>query len=65
MACKLTDNLPVHKMNQELIDQVLKQIDIDILQYADTTALEELLKSCPVEALKSYLPEPEWVSPNT
>ena len=47
-------------MNQELIDQVLKQIDIDILQYADTTSLEELLKSCPVEALKSYLPESEW-----
>ena len=47
-------------MNQELIDQVLEHIDIDILQYADTTALEELLKSCPVEALKSYLPEPEW-----
>jgi 7,8-dihydro-6-hydroxymethylpterin-pyrophosphokinase len=46
-------------MNQELIEKVLRQIDIDILQYADTTALETLLKSCPIEALKSYLPESE------
>ena len=52
-------------MNQELIEKVLKKIDIDILQYADTTALETLLKSCPVEALKSYLPEDEWALPNT
>jgi len=50
---------PYLTMNQELIDQVLKQIDIDILQYADTTALEQLLKSCPIEALKSYLPGDE------
>ena len=56
---------PYLTMNQELIDQVLKQIDIDILQYADTTALEELLKSCPIEALKSYLPGDEWALPNT
>ena len=41
---------------QELVDDVIEQMKDDI-QYEDWTAIDELLKSCPVENLISYLPE--------
>jgi hypothetical protein len=42
--------------NPELIDAVLEQIKQDV-QSGDLTSIEELLKSCPAEALSGYLPE--------
>jgi len=42
----------------ELIERVLRQIDLD-LQSGDLTALEELLKRVPEQVLESYLPEVE------
>jgi hypothetical protein len=40
----------------DLIERVLRQIDLD-LQSGDLTALEELLKRVPEQVLESYLPE--------
>jgi hypothetical protein len=40
----------------QLIDAVLEQIKQDV-QSGDLTSIEELLKSCPAEALSGYLPE--------
>ena len=39
-----------------LIDLVIEQI-LDDIEDGDFTALEELLKAVPEEALRSYLPE--------
>jgi len=39
-----------------LIDQVIEQI-VDDIDDGDFTALEELLKAVPEQALRSYLPE--------
>lgn len=41
---------------QQLIDQVIEQIIKDVTD-ADVTALEELLKTVPVEALEGFLPD--------
>ena len=41
---------------QELVDDVIEQMKDDIKD-EDWTAIDELLKSCPVENLISYLPE--------
>ena len=41
---------------QELVDDVIEQMKDDI-STEDWTAIDELLKSCPVENLISYLPE--------
>ena len=43
-------------MTEELIDAVLAQIVKDV-EDKDLTAIQELLLSCPVTALKAYLPE--------
>ncbi len=43
-------------MTQELIEAVLAQILADIAD-GDTTALEELLRACPEQALEAYLPQ--------
>lgn len=46
----------MEKMNEKLIALVINQIKEDIKE-GDITALEELLKDCPVEAALAYLPE--------
>lgn len=51
------DHLELIDMN-DLIDSVINQIKEDI-GHSDLTAIVELLKSVPVENLKSYLPEPQ------
>ena len=44
-----------------LIDKVLAQIKKDVVK-GDLTAIEELLKSVPIENLKGFLPEIErWI----
>ena len=43
-------------MDQKLLDQVLAQIVEDVNQ-KDLTAIEELLKQVPKEALEGFLPE--------
>ena len=43
-------------MDQRLIDMVLLQIKVDV-RNKDLTAIEELIKSIPVENLTSYLCE--------
>ena len=48
-------------MNQELIEAVLAQILADIAD-GDTTALEELLRACPEQALRGYLPQGDIVA---
>ena len=42
--------------NQKLLDLVLEAIEKDVLG-GDVTAIEELIKSCPIENLKAFLPE--------
>ena len=42
--------------NQELIDQVIKQLKLDVVNN-DWTVIEELLSFVPVEFLKGFLPE--------
>jgi hypothetical protein len=44
------------KTKQQLIDAVIEEIKNDV-QYGDFTAIEELLKFCPVPNLISYLPD--------
>jgi len=43
-------------MNQQIIDDVLNQILQDVKDF-DLTAIEELIKRIPDEALMAYLPE--------
>jgi hypothetical protein len=43
-------------MNDELIDAVMAQMEVDLIN-GDYTALEELLKLLPDEAMAAYLPE--------
>ena len=45
------------EMQKSLVDRVISQIEIDIMQGTDLTALEELLKRVPEKVLESYLPE--------
>jgi hypothetical protein len=40
-----------------LIEQVIQQMREDIVINGDVTAIEELLKTVPEEALRGYLPE--------
>lgn len=44
---------------QKLVDAVLERIKEDVSQ-GDLTAIDELLKFCPVENLIGYLPEEQW-----
>ena len=44
------------EINIKLIDKVLEQIKEDVIN-GDVTAIEELLKQVPIDALQSYLPE--------
>ena len=44
------------EINIKLIDKVLEQIKEDVI-HGDVTAIEELLKQVPIDALQSYLPE--------
>ena len=44
------------EINIKLIDKVLEQIKADVIN-GDVTAIEELLKEVPIDALQSYLPE--------
>lgn len=41
---------------QQLIDKALKQIQAD-MEAEDMTAIEELLRAAPLEAIAAYLPE--------
>ncbi len=43
-------------IKQELIDKVLEEIKKDV-ETGDVTAIDELLKCCPVKNLQAYLPE--------
>lgn len=43
-------------IDNKLIDEVIKQIAND-LQDGDQTAIEEMLRRCPIDALVSFLPE--------
>ena len=42
---------------QKLVDKVINEMKLDIA-VGDWTAIDELLKFCPIENLKGYLPEP-------
>lgn len=44
------------KSKQDLIETVLKQIELDV-DCKDLEAIEELLQFCPLENLIQYLPE--------
>ena len=46
-------------LKSELIDIVIDTIESDINQ-SDKTAVDELLRFCPVDNLISYLPEELW-----
>ena len=48
------------EMQKSLVDRVITQIEIDIMQGTDLTALEELLKRVPEKVLESYLPEVDF-----
>ena len=48
------------EMQKSLVDRVISQIEIDIMQGTDLTALEELLKRVPEKVLESYLPEVDF-----
>jgi hypothetical protein len=47
------------KSKQDLIETVMKQIELDI-HCSDLQAMEELLKFLPIENLINYLPEEDW-----
>jgi hypothetical protein len=47
------------KNKQDLIETVLKQIELDV-HCGDVEAIEELLQFCPIENLIAYLPEEDW-----
>ena len=51
--------MEVNRQHQLLIDKVIETITDD-LRWNDTTAIDELLKSCPVENLIAFLDEKEW-----
>lgn len=51
--------MDVNKLHQRLIDKVIDTIKDD-LRWNDTTAIDELLKACPLENLIAYLDEKEW-----
>jgi len=48
------------KNKQKLVDKVIEQIKKDIAD-GDVTAIDELLKFCPVENLRGYLSEIEFI----
>ena len=47
------------KTKQDLIETVMKQIELDI-HCSDLQAMEKLLLLLPIEDLISYLPEEDW-----
>lgn len=47
------------KSKEDLIETVMKQIELDV-HCSDLQAMEELLKFLPIENLISYLPEEDW-----
>ena len=47
------------KTKEDLIETVMKQIELDI-HCSDLQAMEELLKFLPIENLINYLPEEDW-----
>lgn len=47
------------KTINDLLYTAIEQIKLDV-HCGDYTALEELLKFCPIENLIEYLPEEDW-----
>jgi len=47
------------KTKEELIDRVVDQIKLDV-RCGDYSAIQELMKLCPVENLIAFLPEVDW-----
>ncbi len=47
------------KTKNDLIEMVVEQIQLDV-HCGDVTAIEELVKTCPIENLVAYLPDDEW-----
>jgi hypothetical protein len=47
------------KSKEDLIETVMKQIELDV-HCSDLQAMEELLKFLPIENLINYLPEEDW-----
>ena len=45
-----------NNLYNQLIDKVIEQITHDI-EAGDTTAVDELLRHCPIKALIGYLPD--------
>lgn len=58
-STKVFDLKPQYKKLDDLVDRVISHIEKDIRE-KDVTALDELLKFCPVKNLVTYLPEEEW-----
>jgi DNA-directed RNA polymerase subunit RPC12/RpoP len=56
---KVFDLKPQHKKFDELVDRVLYHIEKDFRD-KDLTAVDDLLKYCPIKNLVAYLPEEEW-----
>lgn len=47
------------KTYEDLIETVLKQVELDV-HCGDVEAIEELLEFCPIQNLIAYLPEEDW-----
>jgi hypothetical protein len=59
-STKVFDLKPQETKLDELVDRVIDHIKMDI-EVGDLTAVDDLLKFCPIKNLIAYLPEEEWV----